>query len=204
MTGPWSLKHDPGPREGNAVAETDTIGLVEVTSIGIGYKAQDAMLKTASVELLLARTICSGKYLIVVSGDVASVESSVEAGANAAEGALIERRVISRLHPSVFPAVAMAVDLPAEQFEALGIIETFSASTAVEVADAAAKAANIKLFRIHLAMAIGGKGFVLLTGDISSVEAAVAAAAPVAGAEGMLVSSVVVPAPRRELFREYI
>jgi microcompartment protein CcmL/EutN len=53
-------------------------------------------------------------------------------------------------------------------------------------------------------MAIGGKGFVLLTGDISSVEAAVAAAAPVAGAEGMLVSSVVIPAPRRELFREYI
>jgi microcompartment protein CcmL/EutN len=86
----------------------------------------------------------------------------------------------------------------------MGIIETFSASTIIEVADAAAKAANIKLFRIHLAMAIGGKGFVLLTGDVPSVEAAVAAAAPVAGAEGMLVSSVVIPAPRRELFRKYI
>ncbi len=186
------------------MAEMDTIGLVEVTSIGIGYKAQDAMLKAASVELLLARTICSGKYLIAVSGDVASVESSVEAGATASEGALIERQVISRLHPSVFPAISSAVDLPTEQFEALGIIETFSASTIIEVADAAAKAANIKLFRIHLAMAIGGKGFVLLTGDISSVEAAVAAATPVAGAEGMLVSAVVIPAPRRELFREYI
>ncbi len=186
------------------MAEVDTIGLVEVTSIGIGYKAQDAMLKAASVELLLARTICSGKYLIVVSGDVGSVESSVEAGATAAEGALIERRVISRLHPSVFPAISMAVELPREQCEALGIIETFSASTIVEVADAAAKTANIKLFRIHLAMAIGGKGFLLLTGDISSVEAAVAAAASVAGAEGMLVSSVVVPAPQPELFREYI
>ena len=186
------------------VAEIDTIGLVEVTSIGIGYRAQDAMLKAASVQLLLARTICSGKYLIAVSGDVASVESSVEAGAAASEGALIERRVISRLHPSVFPAISMAVDLPAEQFEALGIIETFTASTIVDVADAAAKAANIKLFRIHLAMAIGGKGFVLLTGDVSSVEAAVAAAAPVAGAEGMLVSAIVIPSPRRELFREYI
>jgi microcompartment protein CcmL/EutN len=182
----------------------DTIGLVEVTSIGIGYQAQDAMLKAASVELLLARTICSGKYLIAVGGDVASVQSSVEAGAVAAEGALIEKRVISRLHPSVIPAISAAVELPAEQFGALGIIETFSASTIVEVADAAAKTANIKLFRLHLAMAIGGKGFVLFTGDVSSVEAAAAAAAPVAGAEGMLVSSVVIPAPRRELFREYI
>ncbi len=38
------------------------------------------MLKAASVELLLARTICSGKYLAVVAGDVASVQASVEAG----------------------------------------------------------------------------------------------------------------------------
>ncbi len=192
------------PRKETHVAEVDTIGLLEVTSIGVGYKAQDAMLKAAGVDLLLARTICSGKYLIAVSGDVASVDSSVEAGAVAAEGALIERRVISRLHPSVVPAISMAVELPAEQLEALGIVETFSASTIIEVADAAAKTADVRLFRIHLAMAIGGKGFVLLTGDISSVEAAVAAAAPVAGAEGMLVSAVVVPAPRRELFREYI
>ena len=186
------------------MAEMDTLGLVEVTSIGVGYRAQDAMLKAADVELLLARSICSGKYLIAVAGDVASVQASVDAGAAAAEGALIERRVVSRLHPSVFPAISMSVDLAPEQFEALGIIETFSASTIVEVADAAAKAANIKLFRIHLAMAVGGKGFVLMTGDISSVEAAVAAAAPVAGAEGMLVSAIVIPSPRRELFREYI
>ena len=178
--------------------------MVELTSVGMGYRATDAMLKAASVELLLSRTICSGKYLIAVGGDVASVESSVEAGATAAEGALIERGVIPRLHPSVFPAISNAVELPSEQFGALGVIETFSAATIVAVADAAAKAANVKLFRVHLAMALGGKGFVLFTGDVSSVEAAVAAAAPVAGAEGMLVSSVVIPSPRRELFREYI
>ena len=182
----------------------DTLGLLELTSIGIGYRAQDAMLKAADVDLLLARSICSGKYLIAVAGDVASVQASVESGAAVAEGALIERRVVSRLHPAVFPAISMAVDLSADQFEALGIIETFSASTIVEVADAAVKAANVKLFRVHLAMAVGGKGFALFTGDISSVEAAVAAAAPVAGAEGMLVSAVVIPSPRRELFREYI
>ena len=34
----------------------DTLGLLEVTSIGIGYRAQDAMLKAADVDLLLART----------------------------------------------------------------------------------------------------------------------------------------------------
>ncbi len=186
------------------MAEIDSIGLLEVSSIGIGYKAQDAMLKTAPVDLLLARTICSGKYLIAVSGDVASVEASVAAGTSVASGYVIENRVISHIHATVFSAISSAVDLPAEQFEALGIIETFSAASIIEVADAAAKAAAIQLFRVHLAMAIGGKGFLLLTGDVASVEAAVAAGAPVAGNEGMLVSRVVIPRPRRELFRDYI
>ena len=35
------------------------------------------MLKAASVELLIARTICSGKYLIVVGGSVSDVEAAV-------------------------------------------------------------------------------------------------------------------------------
>ena len=32
------------------------------------------MLKAADVELVLARTICSGKYMVMVRGDVAAVE----------------------------------------------------------------------------------------------------------------------------------
>ncbi len=186
------------------MAQIDTIGLMELTSIGIGYQVKDAMLKAAAVELLLARTICSGKYLVVVAGDVASVEASVSAGAPLAEGALIEQRVIPRVHPSVFPAISMAVDLKPEECQALGIIETFSATSVIDVADAAAKSAHVTLFRIHLAMAIGGKGFVLFTGDVSSVEAAVTAGSAVAADEGMLVSRIVIPRPRRELFNEFI
>jgi microcompartment protein CcmL/EutN len=53
-------------------------------------------------------------------------------------------------------------------------------------------------------MALGGKGFVLMAGDVSSVQAAVAAGAKVAGDDGMLVGKGVIPAPSRELFREYI
>lgn len=182
----------------------DTIGLLELTSVGMGYQAEDAMLKAASVDLLVARTICSGKYLIVVGGDVASVESSVAAGVAAAPGAVIEEKVIPRVHPSVFPAISLAVDLTPEQTGALGCIETFSAASVIEAADAIAKAANVILFRIHLAMALGGKGFVLFTGDVASVEAGVAAGVEVVGREGMLVSKVVIPAPRKEIFREFL
>ncbi|HWR37413.1 MAG TPA: BMC domain-containing protein [Clostridia bacterium] len=185
------------------MAEIDSVGLVEVSSVAAGYMIEDAMLKAASVQLLLARTICSGKFLIVVSGDVASVSASIEAGASVAGASLIEKRQIARVHPSVFPAISMSVELDAGQIRSLGVIETFSASCVVEVADAAAKSANVTLLRVHLAMAMGGKGFVLLTGDVSSVEAAVAAGSRVAAEEGMLVGKCVIAAPDKALLRDF-
>jgi microcompartment protein CcmL/EutN len=182
----------------------EAIGLVELTSIGVGIKVEDAMLKAASVELLVARTICSGKYIIVIGGEVSAVRASVSAGAELAEDALVEQRVIPRVHPAVFPAIGLSVPLMDEPFEALGVIETFSAASIIEAADAAAKAASITLFRVHLAMAVGGKGFCLMTGDVAAVEAAVEAGAAVAAADGILVSKQVIPGPRRELLEEFI
>jgi microcompartment protein CcmL/EutN len=182
----------------------DAIGLLEVSSVALGYKAEDAMLKAAAVEVLLARSICSGKFLIAIAGDVASVQAAVDAGENVVGVGLIEAEVIPRIHASVFPAIAQAVELDRSKTDALGIVETFSASGAVRVADAAAKAAAVTLFRIHLAMALGGKGFVLMSGDVASVQAAVDAGAQVAAKDGMLVAKVVLPAPRPELFDERI
>jgi len=186
------------------LAVLEAIGLVEVTSIGVGIKVEDAMLKAASVELLVARTICSGKYIIVVGGEVSAVRASVSAGAILSEDALVEERVIPRVHPDVFPAIGLAVPLMEESVEALGVIETFSAASIIEAADAAVKAASVRLFRVHLAMAVGGKGFALMTGDVAAVQAAVEAGAAVASADGILVSKQVIPAPRRELLEEFI
>jgi microcompartment protein CcmL/EutN len=42
-----------------------------------------------------------------------------------------------------------------------------------------------------------------MTGDIASVEAAVAAGAAVASDEGILVGKAVIPGPAKELFREF-
>ena len=40
------------------------IGAIEFSSVGLGYLAQDEMLKAGSVNQIIARTICSGKYLV--------------------------------------------------------------------------------------------------------------------------------------------
>ena len=40
------------------MAEMNSIGLIELSSIAAGYLVGDAMLKAADVELLLSRSIC--------------------------------------------------------------------------------------------------------------------------------------------------
>ena len=186
------------------MSEISSIGLIELSSVATGYVVEDVMLKAGSVQLLMARSICSGKFLIAVSGDVSSVEAAVEAGGVAAGPSLIEKRQIARVHPSVLAAISNAVDIDPRQLRSIGIVETFSAASVIEAADAAVKSANVVLLRIHLAMALGGKGFVLMAGDVASVQAAVAAGSKAAAEEGMLVGRGVIAAPSEELFRDYI
>ena len=186
------------------MSDTSSIGLIEVSSVATGFLVQDTMLKAGNIKLLIARSICSGKYLIVVAGDVTSVSAAVQAGGIAAGASLIERRQIARVHPSVLEAISNAVDIDPKQLRSIGIVETFSAASIIQVADEAVKSANVTLLRIHLAMALGGKGFVLMAGDVASVQAAVAAGAKVAGEDGMLVGKGVIAAPSEELFRDYI
>jgi microcompartment protein CcmL/EutN len=179
-------------------------GAIELSSIGVGYQVQDELLKAAQVEILVARTICSGKYLIIFSGGVSDVRSAIDAGTRVAGEALIDQLVLPTVHKTVFPALTQSVVLEEKHVQALGIIEAFSGVAIIAAADAAAKAANIKLFRIHVAMALGGKGFCLMTGTLADVTAGVNAAAEEVRKRGLLVSDIVIPQPSRELFAEYV
>lgn len=184
------------------------IGMIELTSVAVGYAVQDAMLKSADVELILGRTICSGKYINLVGGMVAPVNAAVEAGLNTAPDGVIDHVVVPRVHESVFPALGQSVQLTTSEEkpipDALGIVESYSASVILEAADAAAKAADVTLFRIHMAMALGGKAFMLLAGSTAACQAAVEAGKRVVVDKGLLVSALTIARPSRELLGEYI
>ncbi|MDR0521227.1 MAG: BMC domain-containing protein [Planctomycetaceae bacterium] len=181
-----------------------SVGVIELSSIAKGYKVQDAMLKSASIDILIARTICSGKYLIVFSGSVSDAETALAAGIVAGEGAVIDSILSANPYEGIFPALSQSVVLPADWTGALGVIETFSGVSAVAAADVAGKAAGVTLFRLHLAMALGGKGLLLMTGSVSDVTTAVAAAAAEVRKRGLLVDELVIPRPGRELFADYL
>jgi microcompartment protein CcmL/EutN len=179
-----------------------TIGLIELSSVAAGFHVADTMLKAGNVRLLLSRSICSGKYMVLIGGETAAVEGALEAGSEAANGCLIDHIIIPNLHADVF--VALGRTQTPQPTGALGILESFNVATLIRAADACAKAAAVTLLEVRVAMALGGKAFVTMTGDVASVQAAVAAGRAVIAEAGMLVNAVVISRPHPDVYREVV
>ena len=173
------------------------IGMVEFTSIAKGIEAADIMAKTADVEIQVMKTLCPGKFMVLVSGDVSSVQQSVTAGIESAADTAVDHFVIPNIHPSILPAIGGGNELPV--IKAVGIIETYSVASSIEATDAAVKAAEVQPVRLHMAFGIGGKAYCVLCGEVDAVKTAVATGSAVAAEKGFLVSSVVIPRPHRQV-----
>lgn len=171
----------------------DSIGLIELNSIAKGIEAADAMLKAAQVDLIEAKPICPGKYIVMICGDVAAVQSAVNAGKTIGTTAAVDDFILPNVHPHVIKAIASATEI--SEIKALGIIETFSIASLIVAADTAAKAGQVDLIEIRIGMGIGGKSYVTLTGDVSSVTSSIEAGVVVASERGMLIEKVVIPSP---------
>lgn len=181
-----------------------SVGAIELSSIGAGYQVQDALMKAAATTLIMARTVCSGKYLIIYSGTVGDVEAAMDTARQVGGEFVVDYLTVANVHQALFPAMAQSVALGPAEIGALGVVETKTAVSSLIAADAAAKAANVTLFRLSLAMSIGGKGLLLLTGSLADVQASVDAASASIESRGTLLSAVVLPRPERELFNDYI
>jgi microcompartment protein CcmL/EutN len=177
--------------------DIEAIGLVELNSIAAGITTCDEMVKIAPVVLIAAMTICPGKYISLVGGEVSAVESSVKRGREIGAEWVVDDLFIPGIHPQVFPAIMGTAKV--EVMKALGVIETFSVAASIVAGDAAAKAAEIQLTDLRLAMGLAGKSFVTLIGDVSDVTAAVTAGVALIQDSGMLVKSVIIPRPHGDL-----
>lgn len=182
-------------------AAQPSLGLIECGSIAQGFRVADAVVKASPVKLLWARTVSPGHHVTLFAGEVPETSAALERGLEVGGDAVLARCLIPNVHPDLIPAVRgprrVALD------EALGVVETTSVSAALLAADASAKAAAVELIEVRLAQHLGGKGFYLLAGETGDVEAAVAAGADVARAEGALLREVVIPRAAAEL-REHI
>ena len=175
----------------------NAIGIIEVSSIAKGFEICDQMIKASDINVLEAIPMCPGKYVIMISGNVANVTNSVDVAQNAAGNNLVDRLIIPNIDEQVFQAINNTCDFG--KVEALGIIETYSVSSGILAADAAVKAAAVKLIEVRLSRGLGGKSFVSMTGSVGSVKAAVEAGSQAVREDGLLVATSVIPAPHADL-----
>jgi len=168
-----------------SVAVGPALGIVELRSIARGYFVLDAMTKRAEIAVLHAEPVSPGKFWIAVTGGEAELLEAMDAGLDTAGDLRIDHVLLPGAHPTVLDAVAWGVSarIPGD---AIGVIETATMAGCVRAADAALKCTDVTLVDLHLARGIGGKGFLVLTGALSDVEAALDAATASAGESVMV------------------
>ena len=147
------------------------IGVIELKSLAEGVCATDAALKSAGVSLVTAHPSCPGKYEIMLTGTIADVSAAVEHVSGRFGESIIDASVMGRIDEQVI--AALFGSQAGERTGSLGIIETYSAAGAVKAADIAVKTARVQIYDLRVSRGIGGKGMVLLTGDVGDVTAAV-------------------------------
>jgi microcompartment protein CcmL/EutN len=181
------------------------IGLVETTSIARGIEAADAMVKTAAVKLYLARSVCPGKYIILIGGEVDAVSSSVQRAREVVGEYMADVILITNVHDGLFPAIEGITEIgDINRQWALGVIETFGVASCILAADTALKAADVTLLDVRPAVGLGGKSFTVMIGEVSAVESAVDAGKERIEAEGSMVSFTVIPNISKEVLRELL
>lgn len=178
-----------------------TIGMVEFRGIASGIRAADQMVKISDVEIETASSVCPGKYIVIVCGDVSAVEASVKKGEESAGDFLIRSVILPNAHEDLFPA--MKGKKRPEKIDALGVLEASSLAAMVRAADVVLKAAELESIRLRLGDGIGGKAYFLFTGDVASVETGAEAGKDCLKREGKLIDCAVIAAPSEKLKRRF-
>lgn len=144
----------------------------------------------------------TGKFLLMLGGDIGAVQQAIETGTSQAGEMLVDSLVLANIHPSVLPAISGLNSVDKRQ--AVGIVETWSVAACISAADRAVKGSNVTLVRVHMAFGIGGKCYMVVAGDVSDVNNAVTVASESAGEKGLLVYRSVIPRPHEAMWRQMV
>lgn len=175
------------------------IALLEFDSISAGIVAGDAMVKTSPLGSIHSGTVHPGKYLVLAGGDTASVEIALATGREIGGDHVSDWVFLPDIHPDVMSAIVGNADVASLGDEALGIVETTTVAAVIDAADAGVKAADVTVSSVRLADGLGGKGYVLFSGVVAEVEAAVEAASERTGPHRTLVRSDVIAQLHEEM-----
>lgn len=174
-----------------------SIGALEFISISRGMYVADAVVKKADVEIIYFKTICPGKFLIIVSGDEGEIDTAIDYGISIAGKTLFDSFKVHAVSPAIIEGMRARYE-PIEKLDAVGIVETRKVCTGIKALDTALKEADVRVLRIYLAFAIGGKLVFAIMGSVSSIEHGISACRHLLS-EDEWGNVAIIPSPNRDI-----
>ena len=117
-----------------------SIGVIELKCVPKGVEAADAALKSAGIDMVSAHPSCPGKYEIILTGSISNVTAAIDHVREKFDGYVIDSSVMGRIDEQVISALFSTNE--GRKAGSLGLIETYSASSAIKAADIAVKTAR--------------------------------------------------------------
>lgn len=187
----------------------NSLGLLEVRSLASSIAVMDAMMKAADTQPIdIKKDMGGGLITIVVEGDVSNVEVAVRAGIVEAER--ISEVIAYRIMANPDSQTRMYVDNSYKKRrmrfsrESCGIIEVYGFVCAMTAADAAVKAADVRIVGIERTKGEQGIGLIVaikLAGTFEAVKSAVDAGIIAACTVGDVISASVNALPSAGIYK---
>jgi len=162
----------------------EALALVELDGVARGLRCVDALVKRARVAVHEANLVEPGKFLILFSGGVADVEESYAAVGEIGGDRIVERMLLSVVHPLLVRGLAGDLDLEAP--DTVGVVEGRNVAGVLEACDRSLKDAAVRLAGVRTQGGLGGRAYYVVHGLQRDVEAALEAGGRVLEARGTL------------------
>ncbi len=177
----------------------NNVAAIEFKSISRGMLVTDEILKASRVRLILATSLCPGKYLTVVGGDVAAVEKSVNVADRLGGRHVYSSFVISGIGEEVMDALSGKY-VP-EINDSIAIIESQNMANIINAADISIDSAKVDIVELRLGKGCGVNSFYIITGKLEAVKEAAANSAEFLRDQGSLLAYKIIANPERDLLR---
>ncbi|AWZ47751.1 ethanolamine utilization protein [Clostridiaceae bacterium 14S0207] len=174
----------------------NALGIVELNSIAKGIEITDIMLKSAELEVIYSRHICPGKYMIILTGDVGSVDEAVETIKKLDNKYILATFILPNADERIINGINKKYNNI--EIKAIGVMEFTSVACGIIALDKALKNGEVQLVKFTLGNLIGGKCYFIITGVLSSVSESMKVAKDLIDSK-KIIHSAIIPSPDKNL-----
>lgn len=146
-----------------------SIGAIEFRSIAKGIEVSNEMIKKSSVEVLYLKSICPGKFLIIIAGETSYINESIDYGLTKGSGYIVDSFVINAVSLDIINGLKNKYK-KLESITSIGVVETNKVCAGLRALDKTLKSSDVSLVKLQLSFAIGGKLVYIVSGNLSDLD----------------------------------